>query len=451
MTPTKPHAAVPAPATPLRGSPWIPALAVGLTALAVFGWDLAAEPAFADESAYYSQSYYAAVFASGRRGDPLWLEYPAYDLPPLPKYLIGASLTGAGYPLPRPADARAWYLDTSRRFDPPGALRVARLPVVAIGALGCVAIYGLGVLAAGQRVGAAAAVLLLANPLYRLHARRAMSDVPCEAFLLLGLFLALRAGTRWLDGRDRHAGWLAAAGAGVCVGLSLLSKLSGLLGLMVVAAWAVLTLGARVPAARKVKILGAAALVAVAAAATFVALDPFLTAHPSSRPLPAGLAAVERMSIAARVRTMLELRFRVSTDQKAMFPHNAVNTPAEKVATAAVQGFGRFGPFGPPRSDSTRRFDARQDWGAVVWLPWVAAGAVWAGRRGRAQAEAGLAPAAWAVLAQFAVALAVVTAYLPMAWDRYLLSIQAPASLLAAGAAVALADRAFPGRGDVGR
>ena len=45
------------------------------------------------------------------------------------------------------------------------------------------------------------------------------------------------------------------------------------------------------------------------------------------------------------------------------------------------------------------------------------------------------------MLVQFGVALPVVTAYLPMAWDRYLLPIQAPAALLAAGAVVAAAGR----------
>ena len=36
-----------------------------------------------------------------------------------------------------------------------------------------------------------------------------------------------------------------------------------------------------------------------------------------------------------------------------------------------VQGFGRFGLFGPSESDSTVRFDLRQDWGVILWLPLV--------------------------------------------------------------------------------
>ena len=78
----------------------------------------------------------------------------------------------------------------------------------------------------------------------------------------------------------------------------------------------------------------------------------------------------------------------------------------------------------------------------MVWLPWVAGRGV-SGRRPRVarSVEAGEPPTAWAVLVHFAVAFAVVTLYLPMAWDRYLLPIQAPAALLAAGVAVAAAGR----------
>ncbi len=37
----------------------------------------------------------------------------------------------------------------------------------------------------------------------------------------------------------------------------------------------------------------------------------------------------------------------------------------------AVQGFGRFGPFGPARSNSEVRYELGQDWGLVFWWPLV--------------------------------------------------------------------------------
>ncbi len=425
-----------APRSPLPG-----AVLVALVACVVFGYRLEEEPHFADESAYFSQSYYLGVLADGDRNDPAWLEYPAYDLPPLPKYLIGASVHLGGFRSPRPADARAWYGNTSLRFDPPGALTAARAPMVVVGAVGVVAVYGLGVLAAGRGVGVLAALLLAANPLFRLQSRRAMSDAPCEAFLLVALFFALLAWQRALAGRSRPRTWLVATAAGVFAGLSILSKLSGVLTFLVVAAWVVLTFFLRralLP--RKIGFAGMAALLGVVAAVEFVALDPFLTASPR-RHLARPLEAIRQRNPAERARMMLALRWKVSADQKQIFPHNALNTAAEKVSVVAVQGFGRFGPLGPSHSDSTRRFDARQDRGALVWLPWVTAGAIWAGLRGREQDLSGSPPTAWALLAHFGVAIVVVTAYLPMAWDRYFLPLQGPSCLLAAGAAAATATR----------
>ena len=130
------------------------------------------------------------VFASGRFNDPAWLDYPAFDLPPLPKYLIGAALWVGGYKTPARPRRGPGTRNTLARFDPPGALAVARVPMVIVGALGLRGrLTGSASSSGGRAVGLLAALLLIANPLYRLHARRAMSDVPCEAFMLLGAVL----------------------------------------------------------------------------------------------------------------------------------------------------------------------------------------------------------------------------------------------------------------------
>ncbi len=378
-------------------------------------------------------------FASGRWNDPLWLSYPAYDLPPLPKYLIGAALKTGGYPTPGPLQARRWYLNTSSRFDPPGGMTAAHLPIAVVGAVGCAAVYGLGCLAFGNAAGYLAAGLLMLNPLYSLHARRAMSDVPCEAFLEAALCLALWSWTR-SEASNRWRTWLVMSGAGCAAGLSLLSKMSGMLFFPVISVWLIPMSTQSKPMTRTRLWIGMMGVATLAASATVLALNPFLTTQPAGR-LDDSTRAIARLSTLERVRMAGALRLRVSADQQEMFPHNAVTTWKDKTAVALVQGFGRFGPFGPRHSDSTIRFDARQDWGALIWFPWVLAGVGWAWRHGHRQRDNHEPPTAWAVLAQFGTTLVIVTAYLPMAWDRYLLPMQAPASLIVAGAAAALARK----------
>ncbi len=112
-----------------------------------------------------------------------------------------------------------------------------------------------------------------------------------------------------------------------------------------------------------------------------------------------------------------------------------------RVKVFGVQGFGRFSPFGPAKSNSEIRYDLSQDWGAVFWWPLVLFGVVQSIRLGRDQLRSGVPPTAIALLIWAAVAWVVVAVYLPMAWDRYMLPIQAPNALLAAVGVSGLWDR----------
>jgi hypothetical protein len=428
---------------------WAWGVGVFVAAAAAFGHDLAGEPDFADEWAYVSQAYFWDELA--RPHSARWLEYPAFDLPPLPKYVIGAALRAAGYPLLPPEAARAWYRDIDRKFDPHAMLLAARRPSVVFGAIGCAAAFALGTMAFDRRVGLLAAGLLIVDPLYRMLARRAMSDIYAEGLILTTCALGLLAWKRLLAGRRPTAGWVALLGAaGVLGGLAVLAKLNGGLALLVLAGWSAIAarrgpLGIR----RFLAVLTGTALAGAAAFATFVALNPFLTARPKV-PLPAEMRRIAAMGSLGRCVQLVRHRLAVPRDQQRMFPHNALITPQEKIAVVAVQGFGRFGPLGRKRFDpargtwwfdSTRRFDWHQDAGAILWLPLVAAGAVVYRRRGVRQDQRGDPPTARAVLLQAGVTLLIVTIYLPLAWDRFFLSIQAASCLLASGAIVAAWDR----------
>ena len=417
---------------------WAGPVVVAMLSMTVFGWDLASEPHFVDESAYISQSFFADLWLGGHWDDPSWLTYAGYDLPPLPKYLVGIALRVEGYRRPGPASMAAWYRDTSSQFVSRPALVAARRPSVVFGVVGCLAIYAIGTLALDRRIGFVSAILLMANPLYSMHARRAMSDVPAEAMILATLAVGLWAWKRSLSADGERVAFLGLIlGSGVLGGLATLAKLNGSLAGFILVGWAFLAvpLPASSRKGRAVFLAGTfgAGMVSFA---TFAALNPFLFAHPKG-PIDPRLEPVARLSFLERVGVVADHRVKVSAGAKLNFPNDALTMPFEKIEAVAVQGFGRFGPFGPRgRTDSTIRFDWAQDRGALAWLPMVALGLVAACRRGWLQIKAGEPPAAWAVAVQAGVASMVVTAFIPLAWDRYFLSIQPGSSLLGAFAIV---------------
>jgi 4-amino-4-deoxy-L-arabinose transferase-like glycosyltransferase len=415
------------------------AAAIGCAALCAFAVSLSAKR-FEDEDAYISQSYYTDLFFSGRFHDRAWLEFPAYDLQPLPKYLIGFSLRLAHLPVPTPRNAVDWY----RSYKPFGTyptLIVARIPFITLGAFGVIAIFACGTLLKDWRVGAVAALLLTLNPLYRLHAHRAMSDTPCEAFMLAGLALYLWAWRRSWSGNIGPAILLMPCLAGVCFGLSVLCKFNGFLGLIIIAAWCGLAMiAAGLDVSRKLAIAGQSIVVFIVALAVVVGLNPFMTARPRGQ-VSGDQPDLALVNTWDRFDFQVKHRLELSDNQKRQFPYDALYTLADKAEVVAVQGFGRFGPFGPSDSDSTVRFDLRQDWGAILWVPAVLLGLVVSILMGIYQYQTGQAPTAVALSIWAALGWVVVTLYLPMAWNRYLLPIQSGNVLLAALAAGAIWDK----------
>jgi 4-amino-4-deoxy-L-arabinose transferase-like glycosyltransferase len=397
---------------------------------AVFAIELG-DPPFVDEYAYITQSYQPDLLYAGDYNSPYWLESIAYDLVPLPKYCINLAFRAADIPRPRRRDAIAWYHNTAYRWGSVRELCVARLPSVVFAVLGCIALLALGATMIDRPIGWTAAVLLAVNPLYRLHAHRAMSEAYCEGLFLCSLFLGLLGWRCVLNGRAFLQGWGASLAAGLLAGLSTLAKFNGILALLCFAVWVVLAgMLPTVPRRLKLQAALSATCSIVVAWGVFVSLNPFMTAHPRG-PLGTPLESLSKMNTCQRFHFLIQHRREVSRDQQRRFPHNALTNLRERAPVVAIQGFGRFGPFGPGHSDSTRRFDLAQDWGAFLWLPLVLTGTVITFRVGRTQLRDNRPPVAWTLLVWAGLALLVVTLYLPMAWDRYQLPIQAPSALLA--------------------
>jgi 4-amino-4-deoxy-L-arabinose transferase-like glycosyltransferase len=412
-------------------SPWKEGVVVGLLSAGWFALGLRDEP-FVDEYAYITQSYQPDLIFSGRMNDASWLDGLGYDLVPLPKFWINLAFRAAGIPRPAPWNALTWYENTSHRWGNERVLIIARLPSILLGAAGCVAVFAIGSLIRDRQTGAVAAFLLAVNPLYSLHAHRAMSEASCEAFLLVAVALGLRAWKSLLSQGHITYGLVLLLAAGCSAGLSIVSKFNGLLALLALVGWGCLALVVPgVPRAARLALYAGTAGAIVTSAAVFVTLNPFMTARPAGH-LPQQLRTIAELSSWERFRFLVNHRGQVSSGQQEMYAHNALHSLSDRVAVVLIQGFGRFGPLGPRKSDSTRRYDLRQDWGALLWLPLVLAGVIWALWLGRMQLGDSQAPTGWALIMWSALTLVVVMVYLPMAWDRYQLPIQAPAALLAA-------------------
>lgn len=416
---------------------WALACLVFAASLGFFGRDLGGEPHFIDESAYIAQAYYFDLLAAGAFDDREWLAFPALDGPPLVKYLIGLALRIGGHPRHGPSDISAWYVDQLYRPETDEALAAARWPSAILGALGCTALFGLGVLMHGRLAGVIASLMLMVNPVYEMHARRAMCDVPAEALVLATVAVAIWSWRRMLLAPCGFLLWLAMALlVGVLGGLAALSKLSGMLAMMIVAALAVFAAALRLvrPGRGGGAVVAAAFLSAWVSGSTFLVLNPFTTARPASLP-SAEMARRAEEGPLGRLVELIEHRHEFSHELMGRFPGVALPAAGDKLRAIATRGFGRYGLFGRANPGKVGDPGLGIDRWAVVWGPWVLLGAICAGVRGRRQLLAGELPTAWAVLLAAGVAFLTIAAYIPIDWDRYYLPIQSWSALLAACAA----------------
>ena len=217
-----------------------------------------------------------------------------------------------------------------------------------------------------------------------------LGDVPSEVLVLAAAAVALWAWQRGLSGRLGPAGWIGTVlAAGVLAGLASLAKLSGLVVPIIVAGWVLLALALPGFGRRRQAVVVGWSLAFVAVTlATFVALNPTLTARPPG-PLPPDLESVARLGPVERFLGMLDHRAKTSVAQQKAYGHYALTTLPAKVKTVVVQGFGRYGPFGPREFNPPVLYDWTQDRGAVLWVPWMVLGECWAVLRGRRQLRAG--------------------------------------------------------------
>lgn len=172
----------------------------------------------------------------------------------------------------------AWNRE-NHRLPPPAVLAAARRGVALSGLAAGVFCFLIARLLWGDVVGWVALALFLGNPVVYAASRRAMTDVPCLAFVLLGLYgVLLSLGG---CGRGGWRGWGGVLLGGAGFGLALSTKLSAL------APWgaAVVLLGIGILTSwvdRKAAFRALLALI-VLPVVLFFASNPFLYTAPFSR------------------------------------------------------------------------------------------------------------------------------------------------------------------------
>jgi len=173
-----------------------------------------------DSATFDETAHIAAGVAYAERGD--FRLNPEH--PPLVKYLSGASLvvTGKGgldYGSAAWAGADPWTLGRELlRSDPAGRLVPARLPVLALGVVLLLVVYGWTRELHGPGPALLALALAATCPTLLAHARLVTTDLAAA----LGATATLWAAWRWL----RAPSWTRLAVTGLALGLALLSKFS---------------------------------------------------------------------------------------------------------------------------------------------------------------------------------------------------------------------------------
>lgn len=424
------------------------AIAAGLCCAAAWLYlrGLSEEPYFADEGAMYAQSYYWRLYSARLWHHPHWLVYPAFDHPPLSKYLFGISLRVHGLEPPRDLDPWVRWMGGNFYDYDLDRITACRVPVAIAGALGVMLTYLAGRLLQGRFTGLAAALLLAGCPLYYTHARRAMGDILTEAAtvatVLLGFILARRT-----SGRTPPLGTvtlllvlaviaalpplakLNGAMAPVFVWLGLLACVTGLLTRRIWRWASIATL------------LGFPLL----SFCVFTALNPTLFARPSLQELEtdpyARLATwrtedpglLERGPV-GRAIYLLKFRASVMREGAERFPRDRVRTLTERLRSLWADGFGRFSPLASRvRTTDEQGHDvvSFQAPGIVSWF-WgllVILGVLSFLTAGRERLRNGQAPAEWVLFAYASGVILVLATTLPLRWDRYFLPLQTVATL----------------------
>jgi len=406
--------------------------------------------------AIWPSQYFQLVFLEGKLSGPAWEpNYWTLTQVPVYRYIIGAGIWLGGAPfMELDLDHRRDEVsgpDRAKYFDPatyrderklaeqrrvprpsPETLWAGRLPMVLLGAGTAALLFVVAAELAGIVAGLVATVAFTAAPFVLTLLPRAHTEAPFLFFLVLGLWLSMRAARASsaspLPRKGEGSGVGATYGvlAGLAVGLSAGSKLTGVLALAALGAFAIGALVLALLARRRAvaEEIGAPAVLERSwrwsALAAVVGLVVFLAVNPLLWPDPVG-----------RTRAMLAFR------QQEMFGQRTLNEELavpEGIATRLVFML-RRSAFDEPWA--ARRLGVPIEGVLMAIGVGVVAARIWQQRR------AGALVGPEAVLGTWLLVMIAGTApNLGIDWDRYYLPIVALGLIFAGAGTAALVDGA---------
>ena len=290
-----------------------------------------------DEPAYISGAtqFFRAYFIEHDTGDDVWIQWLAYTQPPVTYYLLGGAFFITGHGEKR-MGWKYWNDPVEPFFQ--DLLPIARMTISLFAITTILVIYILGVVAFTLPVGLAAALLTLANPIFRHQAGIAYPDIPLLLTMTLTVLLILVWYHRW-GGRAIGPPLIHSVPIGMAIGISGSTRLNGALGGLVFAGFCLLIwLYSRrherdsvAVKRRSIHTLPSLLVAALVSATVFVALNPFLYPHPLNH-------------------TEMMIRHRVSEgrNHRLMEPDKALSTASDRLRSVVDKTFYRQSSFRGP-------------------------------------------------------------------------------------------------------
>ena len=277
----------------MRSSRGVIAVVIFVVAAVVMLVEARFSPFEIDESGYiWSSRYFGHLFLQRDVNHEEWgVNYWTLTQPPTTRYVVGAWLTANGYDLdklnkPYVPTASSYEINVMKgRVPTDDVLWRARQPLALLGAGAIGLLFLLGARIGGTWVGLATAALALSSPFVRYTFVHVWAEGPLALFFVLSALLATSAAPVLISGR----GWVRPAIAvALAIAVATSIKLTGVVGVVALGAWAVAVCG-RAALAKVLdwsmvrRLFFALAIVSLTTAAVWVLVNPFLWPDPLER------------------------------------------------------------------------------------------------------------------------------------------------------------------------